>query len=354
MNRKLTIIISLQAFLIIILFWVLVFYGKDEFEALTQQTEEEIETPNRVVTEEGQTIISITPAAQKQSEILTNALKPSRHQAMISSYGNVVSIESLIDLRTRYLAARSEIEVLKAAFTHNKKELTRLQALNEDDKNVSDKVVAAARSNTKTDAAKIAAAESTAKNISDSMRQLWGDTLTAHATNPNKSELLQNLISTQEVLIQVTLPFGAPEPNQYHSMMIVPTAQPTQGIKALYISRAPVSNATLQGKTYFYRAKTKELRSGMQVTVMSPAPGKSDDGVIVPSSAIVWFAGKSWVYRKDAVDKFSRISVSTNEEVENGWFYKGNLKPSDEVVTSGAQLLLSEEFKSQITNENDD
>jgi hypothetical protein len=40
--------------------------------------------------------------------------------------------------------------------------------------------------------------------------------------------------------------------------------------------------------------------------------------------------------------------------MEDGWFYQGQLKANDHVVTSGAQLLLSEEFKSQITNENDD
>ena len=72
MNRKLAIIIGLQAFLIVVLFWVLVFYGKDEFEALTQQTEEEIETPSRVVNEEGMTIITISPATQKQSDISTS------------------------------------------------------------------------------------------------------------------------------------------------------------------------------------------------------------------------------------------------------------------------------------------
>ena len=33
MNRKVATIIGLQAFLIIVMFWVLVFYGKDEDEA---------------------------------------------------------------------------------------------------------------------------------------------------------------------------------------------------------------------------------------------------------------------------------------------------------------------------------
>lgn len=355
MNRKLTItIIGLQAFLIVVLFWVLVFYGKDEFEAVTQRTEEEIETPNRVANEAGITVINISEAIQKQSDISTSALQSGKHQSTVSSYGSVVGIDTLIDLRTRYLAAKAEIEVLRAAQTYNKNEYTRLQALNQDNKNVSDKVVATARTNIKSDDAKIAAAESSAKNIADSMRQLWGETLMQHATNPEKSQLLQNLISYQEVLIQITLPFDAAEPSPNSSIMIAPTAAPEQSIRAQFLSRAPTSSATIQGKTYFYHAKTKDLRTGMQVTAISTNSAKVNDGVIIPNSAIIWYAGKSWVYKKTAADKFSRIPVATDIETGNGWFYRGNLKPNDEVVTSGAQLLLSEEFKSQITNENDD
>lgn len=181
MNRKLTItIISIQAFLIVVLFWVLVFYGKDEFEAITQHTEEEIETPNRVANESGITMISISEAVQKQSEITSTPLKSGEHQSTMSSYGSIVSIDTLIDLRSRYLAAKADIEVLRAALTYNKNEFTRLQALNQDNKNVSDKVVATARSNIKSDEAKIAAAESSAKNIADSMRQLGGQTRGTH------------------------------------------------------------------------------------------------------------------------------------------------------------------------------
>jgi len=354
MNRKLTIIIGLQAFLIVVLFWVLVFYGKDEFEAMTQQSEETIETPSRVVTEQGSTIINISAAAQKQSEITTSPLAPGKRQSSVNSYGSVVSIDALIDLRSRYLAAKSDIEVLRTALSYNKNEFLRLQTLNQDDKNVSDKVVAAARSNIKADEAKIAAAESSAKSITDSMRQMWGETLSQHATQLDKSELLQNLISNQEVLIQITLPFDAAEPGQDSSIMIAPTAVPNQSIRALFLSRAPASSTTIQGKTYFYHAKTSALRAGMQVNAVSTTSSKVNDGVIIPNAAIIWYAGKSWVYRKTADEKFSRIPVATDVEVGNGWFYQGSLKPGDQVVTSGAQLLLSEEFKSQITNENDD
>ena len=39
--------------------------------------------------------------------------------------------------------------------------------------------------------------------------------------------------------------------------------------------------------------------------------------------------------------------------MESGWFNQG-LSVGEEVVVNGAQLLLSEEFKSQIKNENED
>jgi membrane fusion protein, multidrug efflux system len=60
------------------------------------------------------------------------------------------------------------------------------------------------------------------------------------------------------------------------------------------------------------------------------------------------------VYKKVDQNHFVRLSINTDAETDIGWFYTGNLQPNDEVVTRGAQLLLSEEFKYQITNENDD
>lgn len=76
--------------------------------------------------------------------------------------------------------------------------------------------------------------------------------------------------------------------------------------------------------------------------------------MIVTSEAIVWYGGKAWVYHKQSAERFMRRQVSTENETSDGWFNKGALKAEDEVVVSGAQLLLSEEFKYQITNENED
>ena len=74
MNRKLPIIIALQALLIIMLFWVLVFYGKDEYEAYNQSKEQEIESPQHVVEKQGQSVVNVPAAAQKNSQISTEKL----------------------------------------------------------------------------------------------------------------------------------------------------------------------------------------------------------------------------------------------------------------------------------------
>jgi hypothetical protein len=354
MNRKLAIIIGLQALLIIMLFWLMVFYGKDEYETLSQDSTEEIDAPNRVTTEAGVTIISVNMAAQKQSEIKTSALKASSHTKSISSYGNVLSIDSLIDLRTRYLAAKAEAEVLSTSSAHYKAEYKRMLLLNQDNKNVSDKALASALADMNASEAKIYAAELNANNVAASMRQAWGVGLAKLAIEKNAGSLLQNLISYQEVLLQITLPFDAAEPTSSSQLSIAPTTAITHSIAAQYISPAPTSSATIQGKTYFYHAKATDLRAGMQIKVLSAQSKGGVNGVIVPNTAVIWYGGKPWVYQKLGVEKFSRIPIKTDIEFENGWFNKGKLQANDEVVTSGAQLLLSEEFKSQITNENED
>lgn len=355
MNRKLAIIIGLQAFLIVILFWVLVFYGKDEYEAFTKDTDEQIEAPNRINTKDGLTTITVSPATQAQSDITVTPIKSSSYQAGVSSYGTVVAIDGLLELRSKYMATKAEADISRAALTRNKAEYNRLHELNLDDKNVSDKAVASAFADLKSEEAKVASAESTAKNIADTMRQTWGESLTKQALS--NSSLLQSLIDYKAVLIQIVLPFDAPEPTGNSSMNVSPTASPTHIIKADFISRAPVSNSTIQGKTYFYYAKTSDLRSGMQVNALNIKSANNQNnksGVIIPNNAVVWYGGKPWVYKKMGQDQFYRLPINTDIEVENGWFYKGNLKPGDQLVTSGAQLLLSEEFKYQITNENDD
>lgn len=354
MNRKIAIIIGLQALLIVVLFWVLVFYGKDEYEAYTQGEEEEIETPSRVSTDAGSTVITLTPETQKQSDIRTAPLKATNHQDTFISYGSVVSIEPLVDLRTRYLAAKAEANIARASLANSKQEYQRLQQLNRDNRNISDRAVMAAEAVWKADEAKVSAAEMAANSIRDNIRQSWGETLAEAATRQN-SESLQRLLEYRDVLLRITLPFDYPTPKPGNVLTVAPAGTKGKAIQAQFVSVSPQTDPTVQGKSYYFRAPADDLRAGMRITArMANSAGKSVSGVIVPETAVVWYGGQAWVYRKAAADRFVRQAVSTEQEADTGWFNSGSLKPGQEVVVRGAQLLLSEEFKYQIKNENED
>ena len=354
MNRKIAVIVALQAFLIIMLFWMLVFYGKDEYEAYTSDAEEEIETPSLVSTNAGATIVTLSAQTQAQSDIRTTPLQAGKHRNTLASFGTVVAIDPLIELRTRYLAAKAEADVVRAALFGSRQEYERVRKLNEDNKNISDRVVVSAEATLKADQARLAAAEVAAESIRDSMRQQWGAELTQLATEQPASAALERLLHYQDALLQITLPFDSAAPKRGDNLLISPAAGFGKAIKAQFISTALHTDTSIPGKTYFYRAPADSLRTGMRVAVRMERTDTERDGVIVPGSAIVWYGGKAWVYLKQGADRFQRQAVSTDHAVNGGWFNTGSLQPGDELVTSGAQLLLSEEFKYQIKNENDD
>lgn len=359
MNRKLAIIIALEALLIVVLFWVLIFYGKDEYEAYVQgEIEEEIETPNRISTTEGVTVVTLPQAAQEQSGITTLVLPASQHVQTLSTYGTVVNIDKLIDQRNRYLSAKAEANIARASLTNAQQEFNRLSTLNQDNKNISDSMLARSEASLKTEQAKLNASENIAKNLRDSMVQQWGESLANQAIQQSANSGFDRIMQYRDVLIQITLPFDSPSPTAGSTIMVSPTGSlsstSVQSVKAEFISASPQTDGTIQGKTYYYRAPADTLRVGMRVSIKLKDSGQATEGVIVPNRAIVWYGGQAWAYRKEADDQFLRVPVDTTNEVDSGWFINAGLKPGNEIIVTGAQLLLSEEFKYQITNENDD
>ena len=355
MNRKTLTIIILQALIIIIMFWLLVFYGKDEYEAYSQEEqEEEIASPPRVSSENGAAVVTLPTETQRQSGIVTSPLRAAHYQSTLSAFGTVVNLDAYSELRTRYLAAKAEAGVVRASIVNSQKEYQRMLQLNRDDHNVSDRAVAAAEAAWRADEARLAAAETAAASIRDTIRQQWGETLAAWATQQPAGEALQRLLQHRDVLLQITLPFDARMPGKEAALMIEPVGASGKATRATFASAAPQTDAAIQGETFFYRASSDNLRVGMRIAAHLVQSGKAAAGTIIPASAVVWYGGKTWVYQKQSEERFIRRQVSTEREADDGWFDAGNIKSGDEVVTSGAQLLLSEEFKYQITNENED
>ena len=90
------------------------------------------------------------------------------------------------------------------------------------------------------------------------------------------------------------------------------------------------------------------LRPGAAVTAYLQVPGKAEAGILIPQSAVVRAGGKTWVYRQVADNQFTREDVNLDRSSSRGWLVTQGVSAGNRIVTVGAQMLLSEEQKSQI------
>ena len=348
-----TVIIATMAVIIAALTWALIFYARDELDLMTAVPEDEIPLRSSVSSEEGYARVQISKESQAASGIAVQVLETASAGATAEVYGVVVNVQPLVDARARYIAAVSDARALRAAATNSATEYQRQKRLFEDDRNVSERAVQTAEAAWKADQAKLAAADQTVAAAHDSIRVGWGEVLAGWATNPESSGF-EALAQQREVLLQLTLPYDLQAQAGKALISVRPVSAPGESRPARFISAAPQTDAALPGVTYFYTVSGQRFRGGMRIAGQVKLEGKAREGVVVPAAAVVWHAGKAWAYVKEEADEFLRKEVSTSDELANGWFDAGHFEPGNEVVVSGAQLLLSEELKFQIRNENED
>lgn len=90
--------------------------------------------------------------------------------------------------------------------------------------------------------------------------------------------------------------------------------------------------------------------AGEAVTGLIPTAGEPRKGVIVPRAAVVRANGRGWAFVKNEDGKsFTRKPVELDHPLANGWFVAGGFASGDQVVVTGAQVLLSEEMKSTLS-----
>jgi hypothetical protein len=346
-------IIAAMAVVIAVLAWALVYFARDELALQTEAPEEEISVQSAVGEAEGFAAVKVSAESQEASGIAVQALESAHSEASAEIYGVVVNVQPLMDLRARYVEAVANLRALRAAAANSTSEYQRLRKLFDDDRNVSERAVQAAQAQWNADQARLAAAEQATRAAHDSIRASWGEVLANLATDP-ESPAFEALAQQREALMQVTFPYDLQGQAGKAQLAVAPMLAAGDARPARYVSPAPQTDATLPGVTYFYATNARGLRTGMRVATRLKLGGPSREGVVVPAAAVVWHGGKAWAYVKESPDLFVRKEVSTAEEQHGGWFDAGHFEADDEVVVSGAQLLLSEELKFQIRNENED
>ena len=350
--RAAHVIIGVMGLIIAALSWALVYYSRDEFGTQAEKRDERVTAASAAGIEAGRAVVHLSAQRQAAAGIVVQALQPAKHQAAVEAYGIVANLQPLAESRGRYLAAVAEATSARATLAAAETEYRRMQLLFRDDRNVSEQAMQAALAHYRAEQMRVSAAEQAAASIRDGIRGTWGESVTQWAANPD-SQTMRSLLQQTSFLVHLVVPGQLPRAALRTRILIAPATARANTRPASLVGASPQVDAAFPGETYFYLVNGGGLRVGMRV-VARFGLGGSANGVIVPSAAVVWHAGKAWAYVKQDDDSFARFEVLTNEEMDGGWFNTGSFDGDDEVVVSGAQLLLSEELKYQIRNENED
>jgi hypothetical protein len=341
MNRKAlwvsTVGIALAALLV-----VAFIQGRAEL-ANEQQREAPVKTPSRVSVASGEAVVTIDMATQAKSDLLVSALKSNTQPLEQQAYAQVLPVQDLADMRSSYATARAQLEKAQANLDVAREDYQRLTALHNDDRNVSDKVLQAGAAALKIEKANVYAAQTTVQSTASSVIQRYGDTITGWVVNDTSA--LKRVLQLQDVLIQVTFSVNTSHPAPPQTVRVQTAEQAF--VTANLVARSPRLDPRIQGIGYIYIARAQTLLPGMNVLAFLPVENTAG-GVVVPQSAVVWWQGKAWIYLQKNGDRFTRQEISTDQPIENGFVVRSRLQANDHIVTHGAQLLLSEEFRSQI------
>ena len=338
MNRRLLLVIPIA----IIAAGLLVFVfnkGRAEF-AKEKDRETPVKTAARVAMVGREAVVTIDKATLGKSGIALSALTASTSPPEKQVYAVVLQVQDLTDARNGYAAAKAQLDKAKASVEVARKDYQRLNQLHNDDRNVSDKVFQAGVAALATEQANVQAGQVALQSMVSGVVQRYGEAIAGWLASDTPT--LRRVLQQQEVLLQVTLPIEA-------ATLVPPKIIRVQAAdnvfaSATLIARSPRIDPRVQGLSFFYLSSGRVLVPGMNVQAFLPT-AREAAGVIVPQSAVVWWQGTSWIYVQRSPEHFARVEVSTEQPVKDGFFVRGGPLPDDQVVTSGAQLLLSEEFR---------
>ncbi len=164
-----------------------------------------------------------------------------------------------------------------------------------------------------------------------------------------QGQLLLEVVDRSRPVVRITWNDAAGE-RPRPAILLAPGARSSH-VTARLIGPAAEADPLTRRPAYLYRADRAwpGAAPGSPVGALVSTGGEAIAGVLVPDRAVVQWEGLAWAYRARGDGRFERRPVPVDRPVPNGWVVTGGLAPGDTIVVTGAQELLSEEFRAGVT-----
>lgn len=363
-QRRLVALCVVLGALLVLVAALAAWLGRDEFHQMREDVQASASDAAEPAEADGPPAVRLSAAAQRNLGLKTAApVEATRAAGGAMVELQVVDPQTLAEARGRLRAAVQERDAARAQAEASARELRRVQGLFDDDRSASQRALDAARAQAAADAAHQGAQQAAVDSLQAAAQAAWGRTVAGWLAAPLATPL-DHLFTGQAALLRAQATAGAVLPPGHLRLDTGGDARALDG-------GTPAQR--------LYRVEPARLAPGQRLWARAAGQGAPADGAWVPASAVVWHAGQAWIYLLQSADdddaapatapaasasasaaaaaptraSFRRRALAGAERVDERWFVPG-LEDEDTVVVQGAQVLLSEELKFQLRNENDD
>ncbi|MCI0540426.1 MAG: hypothetical protein L0Z50_34925 [Verrucomicrobiales bacterium] len=281
----------------------------------------------------GEVVVSLDAETQKRIALATAPVVATNFSAELRGYASFLDPAPLA-------ALMADITSAEAAVSTSSNELKRAQTLFAQDQNVSGRTLEQADAAARRDQIALA-------SLRTKLMVTFGKPLAERTDLPS---LAQSLAALDVGLVRVELPLGAEMKAAPPSVRLFPLGDSSSPIQAQLIGPAPSVEPQTQGRAFLFLAKgdAGRLLPGQSLTALIPWSGEARPGVLVPAGAVLRAQGHLYVYVQSGETNFVRRGIVTDQPVNGAWFITNGVSAGERVVVTGAQTLLSEEFKGSI------
>lgn len=270
----------------------------------------------------------------------------------ITSFAIQVDLAPLLKLRAEYFLALAQQQTANIKLEQAQKAVQRLRNLQRE-KAVSIRKLQEQQTQLQIEQLAYNSAKQQCEDILLNTKSQWGAVLSHWFLDKSQSAKIHSMLTRP--LYRVYLPIGSRKPSKKIYIQAFGYRELAQS--ASLVSYAPfIENPQHQiGQPFYYQSDQILSQPQQRVTVWLPETDDKLSGIIIPASSLVWHLGQSYVYLQRDEELFERIKVSDKKLIDSkSYFIQNALKQGDMIVSTGAQMLLSEEFRGQIPDEDDD
>ena len=277
-----------------------------------------------------------------------------------------------LTLTDRLSTIQAESLTDSASLAASTAEYQRLKTLNADNKNASDRALQEAEVSMKGDQARLEAARRSEKLLQTALHRTGktsfvtpliaerGGEVSEVSAQPGETveagQALFQVSRYRTLIARLNLPLSQPAALPVRNALISIVGNESKMIPAQFVAEGAAVQSEYQSETLLFRVTSRagRLRPGQAIEGWIPTgSGSPQSGVLVPFDAVVRYQGQNWVYVQVSDSKFARRSITLSEPGDGGWFVTAGFRAGDRIVVVGAQTLLSEEMKSQLSSDED-